>query len=563
VTSTIRWMPWGAEAFARCRAEGKPLLLSLTARWCHACHRMDDETWEDPGVVALVERAAVPLRVDADARPDVSARYHLGGLPTTALLDEQGGFIRGGTYFSAFELLRFLDLALEDWRSGRRPDRRATPKLGAPESLVDEVAGRLLRRADAQHGGFGIAPKLAEADALTVLLRRWRASREPAIERVVRASLDAIVAHLSDPVDGGFFRYAAAPDWTGAHTEKVSLDQGQIARVLLEAGAAMAEPRYVAAARAGLVHARRRLADRAGRIFASVAAAPEYYAAGNSADRADRAKPEMDRRRFADGAASIALAAALARALTGDDLGFRPEFREQAPSGVVPHRLDRREGPCGLLRDQALAILATLVEYRLTGDRERLDWSQRAAEWVLATLWDEDRVAFRAEPPPPAGEARLPAMFPLIANGEMALALADLADLTRHAEYRRAAERVVASLGGDAIRSPAAATLALAGQRLDQSVPEADLTGDPADPGAQALVRAAMAALGPTAVIRWTGPGAPRLALCADDGCLLSIAEPRALLEALVDQGRVPRGILGLWLSSIPRSADRSKEASR
>ena len=57
----IRWEEWGERAFERSQAEGKPILLSLTARWCHACHRMDEETWEDPGVAALVERVAVPV----------------------------------------------------------------------------------------------------------------------------------------------------------------------------------------------------------------------------------------------------------------------------------------------------------------------------------------------------------------------------------------------------------------------------------------------------------------------------------------------------------------------
>src|SRR5262245_32236973 len=120
---SIAWAEWGEEAFARSRAEGKPVLLTLTARWCHACHRMDEETWEDPGVAARVEGATVPVRVDADSLPDVYARYHLGGLPTTAFIGDDGEFIRGGTYFSALEFQGFVDRALEDWRSGRRPRR--------------------------------------------------------------------------------------------------------------------------------------------------------------------------------------------------------------------------------------------------------------------------------------------------------------------------------------------------------------------------------------------------------------------------------------------------------
>src|SRR5712692_9304332 len=123
----IRWAAWGEEAFARGRAERKPVLLSLTASWCYACHRMDDETWEDPGIAAAVERATFPVRVDADARPDVYGRYHLGGLPTTALLTPDGDFIRGGTFLSPPQFFAFLEAALGDFGAGRRPGRRAVP----------------------------------------------------------------------------------------------------------------------------------------------------------------------------------------------------------------------------------------------------------------------------------------------------------------------------------------------------------------------------------------------------------------------------------------------------
>src|SRR6266478_8148630 len=135
---TIKWAAWGDEAFARARALGKPVLLSLTARWCHACHRMDEETWDDPGVAAAVERATFPVRVDADARPDVYGRYHLGGLPSTALLTPDGDFIRGATYLSRPQFFAFLEAALGDWRSGRRPARRPPAAPRTPAGLVED-----------------------------------------------------------------------------------------------------------------------------------------------------------------------------------------------------------------------------------------------------------------------------------------------------------------------------------------------------------------------------------------------------------------------------------------
>src|SRR5262245_22608312 len=151
----IRWMEWGVAAFARARDERKPVLLSLTATWCHACHRMDDETWSDPGVAAAVGRAAIPVRVDADARPDVYARFHLSGLPSTVLLTDTAEFVRGGTFLSPVQCLGFVDASLADWRAGRRPaprpepmsrvaaDTQAGPLASVAARLVEEVIDRL------------------------------------------------------------------------------------------------------------------------------------------------------------------------------------------------------------------------------------------------------------------------------------------------------------------------------------------------------------------------------------------------------------------------------------
>ena len=148
---------------------------------------MDEETWDDPGVAATVMRETVPVRVDADARPDVYGRYHLGGLPSTALLTADGDFVRGGTFLSRPQFFAFLDAGLADWRAGRRPGRRPSTTPVTSASLVDDVIARLVRRADLEHGGFGSAPKLAEVEALTLLLGRWRTTRDGGLDRILRA----------------------------------------------------------------------------------------------------------------------------------------------------------------------------------------------------------------------------------------------------------------------------------------------------------------------------------------------------------------------------------------
>ena len=195
--------------------------------------------WSDPGVAAAVERAAIrfawtPMRGPTCTRD--SARRP----PSTAVLTADAQFVRGGTFLSPVQCLGFLDAALADWRAGRLPAPRPEPKRGAaplraagPASpgdpgdsgaaglespaarLVDEVVERLRRRADLVHGGFGVAPKLPDSDAVTLLLRRGAATGDRALLHIARLTLDAIAEHLVDPDDGGFFRYAAAADWSG------------------------------------------------------------------------------------------------------------------------------------------------------------------------------------------------------------------------------------------------------------------------------------------------------------------------------------------------------------
>jgi uncharacterized protein YyaL (SSP411 family) len=495
---------------------------------------MDEETWDDPGVASAVGRSTVPVRVDADARPDVYARYHLGGLPTTALLDADGRFIRGATFLTRPALFAFLEQSIADHAAGRV----APPRAEAPRPAGDLVTGTvawLLRRADGEHGGFGWAPKLPEPEALTLLLRDWRASQDPAVERAVRAGLDAIATHLADPRDGGFFRYAAAADWSAPHTEKVTVEQARLVRLFLEAGVALGETRHIAGAARALGHARRRLVDASGRALASVAADPDYYADPDGRDE----MPTVDGRRFADASAGLVHAAWLAFAVTGAPPDVAAEFVDAAPDGIVPHRLDEPGGPAGLLADQAAALGAAMLRYSLTGDEWTLAWARRVADRSIALLWDDAEGAFRAAPADPA--VALPPMFPVVANAEMGLALAALAAVTA-ARYRTHAERLVATLGPRA-RS-AAPALALVAQRLASPPAHVEIEGPPGDPRALALARVAVAALGPHTVVDWVVLERPEASVCVGDLCLPPISDAAELARSLAAASLVPRGIL-------------------
>ena len=104
----IDWHPWGEAAFAKAQAENKPVLLSISAVWCHWCHVMDETSYSDPDVQRVINENFVCIRADNDRRPDLNARYNVGGWPTTAFLTGHGGLMGGATYLPPDQFLAML-----------------------------------------------------------------------------------------------------------------------------------------------------------------------------------------------------------------------------------------------------------------------------------------------------------------------------------------------------------------------------------------------------------------------------------------------------------------------
>src|SRR5687768_15755313 len=115
----IQWRSWGAKAFADAAAANKPVLLNLTAVWCHWCHLMDETTYSDPALISLINENFLPIRVDADKQPHVQDRYIAGGWPTNAFLTPTGEVLWSGTYITADEFRAVATSVLTAWRERR------------------------------------------------------------------------------------------------------------------------------------------------------------------------------------------------------------------------------------------------------------------------------------------------------------------------------------------------------------------------------------------------------------------------------------------------------------
>ena len=250
----VDWHEWGEEAFAHARAEGKPILLDIGAVWCHWCHVIDRESYENPQLAAIINENYVPVKVDRDERPDVDSRYQAavsamtgqGGWPLTAFLTPDGKPFFGGTYFPPEDAMnrpgfrRILLSVAEAFRT-RRDEVDKTVKVleeavskaeafqgakanfdpGAAATMIDSITSMF----DPRNGGFGQAPKFPHAAAIDLLLERYQTSREPMLLAVAEKTLvNMALGGVYDQLAGGFHRYSVDERWLVPHFEKMSYE---------------------------------------------------------------------------------------------------------------------------------------------------------------------------------------------------------------------------------------------------------------------------------------------------------------------------------------------------
>src|SRR6266545_1541598 len=216
----VDWFAWGEEAFAKARAEDKPVLLSIGYAACHWCHVMAHESFEDPGIAAVMNELFVNVKVDREERPDVDSLYMdavvaltgSGGWPMTVFLTPEGEPFLGGTYFppdSRHGLPSFRQVLHSVSEASREP---------LTESLLGEAVRGLRSGFDEHRGGWGHAPKFPQASTIEFLLRRGEL--EPAAKTLDGMALGG----MYDLLGGGFHRYSVDERWLVPHFEKMLYD---------------------------------------------------------------------------------------------------------------------------------------------------------------------------------------------------------------------------------------------------------------------------------------------------------------------------------------------------
>jgi uncharacterized protein YyaL (SSP411 family) len=297
----IEWNVWGAEAFDKARRENKPVLLDIGAVWCHWCHVMDRESYENPATAEIINDKFVAVKVDRDERPDVDTRYQSavaaisgqGGWPLTAFLTPNGKPYFGGTYFPPDErygrpsFQRVL-LTMADAFANRRDEVEESAgsvmmaiehnesfsgRAGSPgEPLLEKLIDSVVKQFDERNGGFGSQPKFPHPGALDLLIdaagrggasgiRTPPMSDETAhewgtqgvagrVKHVAVVTLEKMAAGgIYDQLAGGFHRYSVDERWIVPHFEKMAYDNSELLKNYAHAFQSFVEPEFARVAK--------------------------------------------------------------------------------------------------------------------------------------------------------------------------------------------------------------------------------------------------------------------------------------------------------------------------
>jgi uncharacterized protein YyaL (SSP411 family) len=458
----VGWRAWSEPAFEEARRLDKPILLSISAVWCHWCHVMDETTYSNAGVIDLIKREFVPVRVDNDVRPDINQRYNMGGWPTTAFLTPSGDILTGGTYIPPEQMAAALSQIASVYRTNKaqiatrvlegRKRAGSTAARSAGEvdfAQVDAILDAVRSAYDPQYGGFGPAPKFPQTDALALLLEQSQVRRDGELRTMAVNTLERMAGGgMYDHVEGGFFRYSTTQDWSVPHFEKMLEDHAGLIADLARAG--MTE---VLDSATGYLD--RILRDPSTGLYAGSQDADEVYYSLDAERRKGETAPYVDRRVYSSWNCQLAIAY-LDAARRCDRRQLRAHAQRLleslfASAYTAGDGLRHTESAGGQLADQVWGMLAAVRAYQGgLGSR----WLETALELSrhLDERYADDRLGGYFDRAAGAEQlGRLEDQIkPLVENSIAAIALVELDTLIGDPEQkhlgmaRRALEAVAA-----------------------------------------------------------------------------------------------------------------------
>jgi uncharacterized protein len=396
----LHWQPWSDAAFAQARAQHKFVLLDLEAVWCHWCHVMDDITYRDPIVIRLLNQRYILVKVDQDARPDISNRYEDYGWPATVVFAADGSeIVKRQGYIPPRPMSSMLQAILDDPSPGPSVEREAAFHPAAdsaiPPALLKRIQSQYEKQYDAPVGGWGFGHKYLDSDSVEYALRLAARGNTEAARRAAETLHNALA--LLDPAWGGMYQYSVGGHWSESHYEKLISIQ---AAALREYALAYAQTRnHEDLSAVESVHryvANFLRSPSTGAFFVSQDADlhdgqenASYY---KLSDRGRRAQgiPRIDRHVYARENGWMIAALCTDYAATGDASALAQARR--AADWIAVHRSvagggfrhDDADAGGPYLGDTLAMGQAFLALYNVTGDRKDLKAAAAAARFIVA-----------------------------------------------------------------------------------------------------------------------------------------------------------------------------------
>ena len=519
----IKWREWGDAAFAEARERNVPVLLGISAVWCHWCHVMDETSYSASDIITTINERYVAIRVDNDERPDVNRRYNMGGWPSTVFLTPSGEIVHGATYVPPEEFWRLLITMSDLWNEkGEDLQRRVAearaeeeaaraPKPGDLSREIVDIVGALVRgQYDPQHGGFGREPKFPQTKLLHFLLDEYRRHEAPELATMLRTTFDAMSSRgMYDHVEGGFFRYATTREWNAPHYEKMLEDNAELLAVYADAHLMFADAGFDRVVRDVIRWMDAVLYQPEIGLWSGSQDADEHYYTLDAAERATHDPPFVDRRLYTAWNALAASAYVRAGEVLGDDVLY---LRGANAARAIDERLRDASGALCRYDDgngpQRPDLLADVVAYlSLLLDLGDVEGARSLAGRVRERLEDLERGGFY-DAPAGADIGRLARRErPIEDNAAAADALLRLAAQSGDEEWRDIALRALRSFVGEYRASGQfAASYANAVARALREPVSVVVVGTSGDRAADGLWRVARTGADPDAITQRLDP---------------------------------------------------------